>query len=148
MPNFLQVVGHIEISKDFVNVSPIKSQGNKRKPMSKAKRERQMIASTLQWSECHDPYDDCYVFITFVTEEVMVKMPVVFLSKDVFCDYDNRLHKWERKPQYFIHYNKYGLRSHFFRPHLKSVAYKYQRPRLCWGGLRSYLLATPLMPCL
>ena len=75
-----------------------------------------------------NPHDDCYVFIlhfsknltpflknfflckiivtflcdTFVIEEVMVKMHIVFLSKDMLYDYDNRLHKWERKPQFFI----------------------------------------------
>ena len=91
-----------------------------------------MVASTLQRLlkelELINPHDDCYIFIrhfsknltpffknfilcrmivtylydAFVTEEVMVKMHIVFLSKDVLCNYDNRLHKWERKPQYSI----------------------------------------------
>ena len=41
-------VGHIEVSRDVVSVSPIKSQGSERKSMSKAERQRQMVVSTLQ----------------------------------------------------------------------------------------------------
>ena len=41
LPNFLQVLGHIEVSRDVVSVSPNKSQGSERKLMSKAKMQRQ-----------------------------------------------------------------------------------------------------------
>ena len=61
------VVGHIEVSRDVVNVSLIKSQDSEKKPMSKTKRQRQVVVSTLQWLlkklEPMNPHDDCYIFI-------------------------------------------------------------------------------------
>ena len=41
-----------------------------------------------------------------------------------------------------MYYNKYGLWPHFFLPHLKSVAYNYQKPHFYGVGFSNAYKAT------